>query len=100
MKIFSTSSVAKIDSLTSIYEPISSVDLMERASLRITEALIAHYPHCCKFAVFAGTGNNGGDGLVVARLLFKREYNVKELRVLSEWYLDDSDEENNFLQNC
>lgn len=77
MKIFSTSSVAKIDSLTSIYEPISSVDLMERASLRITEALIAHYPHCCKFAVFAGTGNNGGDGLVVARLLFKREYNVK-----------------------
>lgn len=76
MKIFSTSAVGRIDTLTAIYELISSVDLMERASHRLTCALVDYFPNTRDFVIFAGPGNNGGDGLVMARLLFERGYNV------------------------
>ena len=76
MKIYSTSAVAQIDTLTVQYEPISSVDLMERASHSLTCALVDYFPHTSEFAIFAGPGNNGGDGLVMARLLFERGYSV------------------------
>lgn len=48
--------------------------LMERAGAGVTEALLDAFPHIRKTSVlvFAGKGNNGGDGLVVARLLKKK----------------------------
>lgn len=48
--------------------------LMERAGAGVTEALLTAFPHVRKalVLVFAGKGNNGGDGLVVARLLKKK----------------------------
>jgi len=48
--------------------------LMERAGAGVTEALLSAFPHVRKapVLVFAGKGNNGGDGLVVARLLKKK----------------------------
>lgn len=76
MKIYSTAAVAQIDALTVQYEPISSVDLMERASQRLTCALVDYFPNTRDFVIFAGSGNNGGDGLVMARLLFERGYSV------------------------
>ena len=81
MKIFSTSAIAKIDELTSLYEPISPVSLMERASLKLTEALVEHFPSYNSFVIFAGTGNNGGDGLVIARLLSQKGCSVRVIIV-------------------
>ena len=53
---------------------IPSLILMENAGARVVEAIAAHYSplseHC--IAVVCGKGNNGGDGLVVARQLFSR----------------------------
>ncbi len=52
-------------------EPIASIDLMERAGATLTDQLLLDI-NLSQFKnvwVFCGPGNNGGDGLVVARLL-------------------------------
>lgn len=57
------------DSYTIENEPISSVDLMERAAGKCYEWLNENIRHNDGFKVVCGIGNNGGDGLVIARLL-------------------------------
>lgn len=68
MKFFYTAQVKELDAYTIEHEPIASIDLMERAARALTAAILERYAGCC-FAVFAGPGNNGGDGLAVARML-------------------------------
>ena len=68
MKIFHTSAIKEADAYTIEHEPIASIDLMERAARALTDAILEMYPRS-RFAVFAGPGNNGGDGLAVARML-------------------------------
>ena len=52
-------------------EPISSTDLMERAAATLTDQLLkdVRIGDVEQVLVFCGPGNNGGDGLVIARLL-------------------------------
>lgn len=52
-------------------EPIRSVDLMERAAVACFDWLMVNFPHADEFLVFCGTGNNGGDGLAIARKLLQ-----------------------------
>lgn len=68
MKFFCTPEIKELDAYTIEHEPIASIDLMERAARALTAAVLATY-RGCSFAVFAGPGNNGGDGLAVARML-------------------------------
>lgn len=73
MKIFPTSSIATIDSDTIRWEPIASIDLMERAAACFTNELLLNYTATdITFAIFAGRGNNGGDALAVARMLLQK----------------------------
>lgn len=75
IKIFPTSQIKQFDAYTIEHEPIDSVDLMERAALALTEAIVNRFPDTeTAFVVFAGPGNNGGDALAVARLLAGRGY--------------------------
>lgn len=76
MKIFTVSQVAELDQYTIINEPIESIDLMERASLRLADWIMARFDPSQRFAVFAGPGNNGGDALAVSRLLACKNYNA------------------------
>ena len=69
MKILGVSQVKEWDAYTIANEPISSIGLMERASVSVTTWLLEHKPAASEFAVFCGPGNNGGDGLAIARLL-------------------------------
>ena len=69
MKIYTSRQVAEIDAYTIEHEPIASVDLMERAAEIIFTTIMDIYPHGHRFLVFCGPGNNGGDGLAVARFL-------------------------------
>jgi len=77
MKILSTSQIRQADQYTIMHEPISSADLMERAATQVFEWLVDHVGKDREINIFCGKGNNGGDGLVVARLLSEKGYDVK-----------------------
>ena len=65
------------DRFTIENEPIKSIDLMERASNVFVRWLIENKTHSDnKILVLASKGNNGGDGLAVARLLIDRAFDV------------------------
>lgn len=76
MKIFPTEKIKKIDRYTIDYEPIASIDLMERAASAITREIIDQWDNRRQVVVFAGPGNNGGDALAVARMLTQGGYTV------------------------
>jgi NAD(P)H-hydrate epimerase len=72
MKIFSAAQIREADRLTIEREPIASIDLMERAAASVLKELEFLYPVSSAFAIFCGPGNNGGDGLALARMLKNR----------------------------
>lgn len=74
MKVFNVSQIKKIDEFTVINQGITSVDLMERASLVLSEKLIRILDIDQPILVFAGMGNNGGDALAVARILLSKHF--------------------------
>src|SRR5215813_11722085 len=76
MKILSAEEIRLWDQYTIKHEPVSSIDLMERAATKCVEWLEANVPFDSRFNIFCGKGNNGGDGLAIARLLAERNYPV------------------------
>jgi len=76
MKILTAEQIAEADAYTIENEPIKSIDLMERASKACFEWLVANFDKSNDFYVFCGVGNNGGDGLAIARLLTEKGYRV------------------------
>jgi len=58
------------------HEPIASIDLMERAATKCVEWIEKQNWQKRSFKIFCGKGNNGGDGLAIARLLFLYDYGV------------------------
>ncbi|MBL7897530.1 MAG: bifunctional ADP-dependent NAD(P)H-hydrate dehydratase/NAD(P)H-hydrate epimerase, partial [Crocinitomicaceae bacterium] len=68
LPIYTADQIRKWDEFTIKNEPVSSVDLMERAATLATKHILSS--RVFKSAsVVCGVGNNGGDGLVIARLL-------------------------------
>lgn len=76
MKIFSVSQIKQWDQFTIENEPVNSIELMERAANECFFYILSHYSHPSIFKIFCGKGNNGGDGLAIARLLTKMSYQV------------------------
>lgn len=65
------------DTNTIEYYGINALVLMERAALCVTDEIIKHPSFIKKsILVICGIGNNGADGLAVARLLFLKNYTV------------------------
>lgn len=78
MKIFSSEQIREIEKLSIKAEQITSIDLMERAATQLFNLLHQRLQGAqIPIHVFCGLGNNGGDGLVVSRLLVEHGYNVK-----------------------
>jgi ADP-dependent NAD(P)H-hydrate dehydratase / NAD(P)H-hydrate epimerase len=69
MKILSTQQIREADRYTIGHEPVSSTDLMERAAKACAVWLQKEFGRDHRFVFFCGNGNNGGDGLAIARLL-------------------------------
>lgn len=71
-KILSSIQTKEADQYTILHEPISSIRLMERASRTFVNWFVGKFDNkerWWKVAVICGTGNNGGDGLAIARIL-------------------------------
>lgn len=69
MRILNAQQIRQADKFTIEHEPIASVDLMERAAIACYDWIAANFPAAQTFVVVCGVGNNGGDGLAIARLL-------------------------------
>ena len=76
MKILNVEQIRQLDAYTIENEPISSVDLMERASNGFVRWFCNQFVNTRPVCVFCGKGNNGGDGLAIARILAAMHYQV------------------------
>ncbi len=76
MKIFTSAQIHELDKYTVEHEPITSLNLMERAAKALTRAIEEEWSNRTPVVVFAGPGNNGGDALAVARMLCEDGYQV------------------------
>jgi len=74
--IYQTAQIRELEKLAEERFGISGEVLMQRAGKAALECLVRQWPKARKIAVVCGTGNNGGDGYVVARLARERGLNV------------------------
>lgn len=81
MKILSSSEIRKVDANTITNQHIPSIELMERAAAACAKWISTQFSKVKQVTVFCGSGNNGGDGLAIARLLFDKGYLVKVILV-------------------
>ena len=77
LKILPVDEIRKADAYTIANEPVASVDLMERAGNACFQWIRKTAGTGYTFKVICGTGNNGGDGLVIARLLHQDNFAVE-----------------------
>ena len=68
--------MAAWDEYTIRHEPVSSIDLMERAAKKCFDWIETRGWKQKSFSIFCGRGNNGGDGLAIARMLALAGYRI------------------------
>lgn len=68
--------IREADEFTIRHEPVTDLDLMERAATTCADWIISHFSAHLHTIIFCGNGNNGGDGLVIARLLVNAGFKV------------------------
>ncbi len=84
MKILKGQEMQKLDRIAIEEIGVPSILLMEKAGLSVVEAIRREFPEAKRVLVIAGKGNNGGDGLVVARHLHLMGYRVSYVLALGE----------------
>lgn len=92
LPLLTAAQIREGDAYTIEHEPIASIDLMERASKAFVGWFINHFPDKKQaITVYCGTGNNGGDGLAIARMLFAHQYRALNIKIarFSEKATDD-----------
>lgn len=77
MRILTAEAMRGVDRVAIEELGLSGLVLMENAALGVVEAIADLYPEAESVAIFCGPGNNGGDGLAVARQLLVRGYEVE-----------------------
>lgn len=79
MKIFTSNIIREIDNATCEAQKIDSIELMERAAGAVCCEIITRFLPAQRIVIVAGPGNNGGDALAVARMLFEQGYKNVEV---------------------
>lgn len=74
MKIPSIAQIREADTYTIQNEPISSIDLMERSASLCAKKIMHLFDNQTSVVMLCGMGNNGGDGLAMARILWQHDY--------------------------
>lgn len=104
MKLAAAAQMRELDRRAIEERNIPSIDLMERAAAEVAQAaldLLPEKPSRCRAAVFCGAGNNGGDGIGAARLLFLMGLKVRVFLVGDyDRLTPDAMEETGRLSEC
>lgn len=69
MKVVTAAEMRNIDKDTIEGIGIPAIVLMETAGSEIVQRIVNYHPNAYRIGIFVGKGNNGGDGLVIARQL-------------------------------
>lgn len=77
VKILSAEQIRAVDKFTISSKHFTSIALMEDASSAFVQWFQKKFSKENSISVFCGLGNNGGDGLAIARLLFQKKYKVE-----------------------
>lgn len=94
MKILSAEQIKAVDASTILNEPVISTELMERAAMACFRRLIKLLKPETEVVVFCGTGNNGGDGLAITRLLIEHGFDCKAVLIYFSEKLSPDAEQN------
>lgn len=76
MLLATSSQIREADRIQISEHHFPGILLMEEAGRLATEAILSSYPDRNEFLILVGPGNNGGDGLVIARHLFLKKKRV------------------------
>lgn len=74
--LYTAEKTRELDRITIQELGVSGTILMERAGSVAYEILLEQWPQAQKICVMCGTGNNGGDGFVIARLAVEQQKQV------------------------
>jgi ADP-dependent NAD(P)H-hydrate dehydratase / NAD(P)H-hydrate epimerase len=77
MKIVTAAEMREIDRVTTEKFGVPSLTLMENAGAAVAQQVLGSHKPGMKILVLCGKGNNGGDGLVAARLLLQKQRPVE-----------------------
>jgi len=75
MKILTAQQIKDCD-IETIEKGISSISLMEKAAKSCVDWIEINFTSAQKFLIFCGTGNNGGDGFAIARMLYEKGFDI------------------------
>ncbi len=89
MKLFTTTQIRELDQYTIEHEPITSIDLMERAAVALYDKYLNSFHNLKPICIVAGPGNNGGDALALARMLLNTGLDVKVILLHTGKLSDD-----------
>ncbi|MEY4616496.1 MAG: putative carbohydrate kinase [Pseudomonadota bacterium] len=81
-KLVTAEQAQQLDHLTQTIQNVSAESLMERAGSKAASQLLKDFPQFKKIVVLVGPGNNGGDGLVIARELLRRQSKAIQLTLV------------------
>jgi hydroxyethylthiazole kinase-like uncharacterized protein yjeF len=82
LPLLTSAQIHEADAYTIAHEPIASIVLMERASKAFVGWFVNHFPEKKQaISVYCGTGNNGGDGLAIARMLDDHQYKNLDVKI-------------------
>lgn len=79
--LYTAAGVRELDRIAIQEKKIAALELMQRAGQAGFDVIRARWPRAKKIVVVCGTGNNGGDGYLVARLASLAGLNVSIIQV-------------------
>lgn len=82
--LLSSAQMAAADAYTIQAQKVPGIALMERAAMACSHQIMAMLASNRSVAVVVGCGNNGGDGLAIARLLLEQDYLVESFLAMPD----------------
>lgn len=83
-ELFDVATARRLDAQASATLGDAGASLMEQAGTAAWQCLLQRWPQAQRVCVVVGSGNNGGDGLVLARLALQAGRSVQVLRLADE----------------